>query len=283
MISIRGAWWRIGIIYFAMISSASAITSSEMKEAMGRHMCPADATEVSFLNYDTCGPQPTGASSSYLRCQNTVDGENNTISAYNEFVRACNRTKAGSTTSSDLNRRLNSQQSITKQSEEQRTKEQYQQQIQNEEKQEAKKKQDEDLAEQRRQLDVDLAKQRANQAAEKAKADKERQPSIVPAEVPPPPKIALERYGLPSGTGLYDLLKRNSPNCMKSNGLNVCSFQRAPNPRLLGKCYDAHIAADGNHLNDQKCVTNSGQWTSVRDEERSNFSLCVDVVCFGDN
>src|ERR1700729_1296932 len=71
-------------------SSVSAMNTAQMQEAMERHMCPADPVEISLLNYtEECGPQPEGSSSRYLQCQNHVDAENNTISAYNEFVRNC--------------------------------------------------------------------------------------------------------------------------------------------------------------------------------------------------
>lgn len=94
--------WRLWIVLILFVAGTNfgwAITSAEMQAAMDHRICPADATEVTFLNYDACGPQPKGASSGYLSCQNRVDSENNVIGAYNDFVRRCNQSKEASKSS----------------------------------------------------------------------------------------------------------------------------------------------------------------------------------------
>ena len=82
----------VGVFFFAETLVAAATSSAEMQEALESHRCPANATEVNTLTYDSCGPQgsrPDEVSASYLRCQKEIDAENNRIAAYNDFIRSC--------------------------------------------------------------------------------------------------------------------------------------------------------------------------------------------------
>jgi hypothetical protein len=75
-------------------SATAEMTASQMQNAIERHMCPAAAQEVSDLDYSSCGPQPSGASRTYLDCQNHIDAENRLISQYNGLIRDCRASDA---------------------------------------------------------------------------------------------------------------------------------------------------------------------------------------------
>lgn len=205
------------------------------------------------------------------------------ISDYNEFIRRCNQGRVGSTkTSPDLSQRYRSQQSITKQSEEQGTAQKYQEKIKEEENKEAQEAGADDLAAKRKQLNADQARQKANQAAEKANADAERQPSIMPSATPTSPRVVLESRGFPGSQ--YYALQRGNPDCVKQNGLNVCTLQTAIDPALTGgKCFDAHLTSSGGRLGTQYCLNRSGSWAGINDGNTSSYQFCVDVICAPDH
>jgi hypothetical protein len=254
------------------VAAVADINVAQLQATMDAARCPDDLAPVSFLDYGSvCGPQPEGASRTYLSCQNRVDKENNVISSYNSFLQKCAANSAP--TGSDLARRYKSQQSTTQQSEQQGTKQRYERQIQIEETQEQEKN-NEDLAEQRRKLDADLARQEANKAAEKAKADAAREPSILPT---PAPRASLS-FQAYNGSSSSVWLMLDRPDCTSIDGLMVCTssskLANSYKDRFIGSCIDVRRLSDRWRV----CVS-GGHFTEKAPEYAASADYCVDIVC----
>jgi hypothetical protein len=259
------------------VAAVADINVAQLQATMDAARCPDDLAPVSFLDYGSvCGPQPEGASRTYLSCQNRVDKENNVISSYNNFLQKCAANSAP--TGSDLARRYKSQQSTTQQSEQQGTKQRYERQIQIEETQEQEKN-NEDLAEQRRKFDEDMARQNANKAAEKAKADAAREPSIMPTPAPRA-SLSFQAYnGAYSSVWLmFSSYERDRPDCTSVDGLMVCTASsKLANPykdQFIGSCIDVRRLSDRWRV----CVSR-GRLTAKAPEYAASADYCVDIVC----
>jgi hypothetical protein len=239
------------IISILSNGSAFALTSEQMHEAMQRHICPADPQEVSFLDYSSCGPQPSGASSEYFHCQNRIDAENDTIAKYDEFMRSC----------SSNNRHDQPQQnkSAAKAGE---TKPEPQSELARAA--EAAKKKAENSA-------------TANAAAVQQLRDHPYTQVQQPTPPPPPPQrtLTLHKYG--RWNFLYSFNGRR-PNCGSENGLTVCKLpyeNEFDQNNVRGQCID--IRGQYDHL----CIAKvDGVYRFLGPgNDFSRMAYCVDVLC----
>jgi hypothetical protein len=275
MMSQKSVWFLALVFTLSSVAAVADINVAQLQATMDAARCPDDLAPVSFLDYGSvCGPQPEGASRTYLSCQNRVDKENNVISSYNNFLQKCAANSAP--TGSDLARRYKSQQSTTQQSEQQGTKQRYERQIQIEETQEQEKN-NEDLAEQRRKFDEDMARQNANKAAEKAKADAAREPSIMPSPAPLPK--------LPAITDPWRITRNNAPDYANNGGHPHCERRQdgvvcfsdtirgaSYSDAYAGKCFDISHSSGGRICH--RPSTGKFFWQAYDDGD-----FCVDVLC----
>jgi hypothetical protein len=173
----------------------------------------------------------------------------------------------------DISKRLNSQKSITKKSEEQGKNEQYHEQVLKEEEQDkAKKQQEDDLDERRRKFDADLAQQRANQAAEKAKADAAKAPSIMP-----PVRSFASQFSTAELDADQQSFASSAESCKIIEGSRICRVHVSPLfEQFRGGCYNIAKYALKRQYAVLTGVNPMRFYTRYTDE-------VIDVVCFSNS